>query len=95
MQPHDILQALYDSEINCRIESFSDYGWIGVLGDEMNGFPFARVRGKTFAECAINLARQACSVYPASTFAERYGTVMIGTVPPPGHTVPKEPADED
>ena len=38
MQPQNILQALYDSEINCRIESFWDGGWIGWLGDEQNGF---------------------------------------------------------
>jgi hypothetical protein len=72
MQSQDILQALYDSEINCRIVSFWDDGWIGWLGDEMNGFPFAKVRGKTLAECITNLAGQACAVYPASTFAERY-----------------------
>jgi hypothetical protein len=29
MQPHEILQALYDGEINCRVESFWDDGWIG------------------------------------------------------------------
>ena len=33
MLPQDILQALYDSEINCRIESFWDGGWTGWLGD--------------------------------------------------------------
>ena len=71
MQPQDILQAMYDSEINCRVESFWDDGWIGWLGDETNGFPFAKVRGKTLAECVNNLASQACSVYPMSEFAER------------------------
>lgn len=72
MQPHDILQELYDSEINCRVESFWDDGWIGWLGDELNGFRFAKVRGRTFADCAMELGQQACAVYPASTFAERY-----------------------
>ena len=74
MQPHEILQALYASEINCRIESFWDGGWIGWLGDEMNGFPFAKVRGETFSECVRSLAEQACAVYPNSEFAERCGT---------------------
>ena len=32
MQPHELLNALYASEINCRIESFFDDGWIGWLG---------------------------------------------------------------
>ena len=31
MQPHEILNALYASEINCRVESFFDDGWIGWL----------------------------------------------------------------
>jgi hypothetical protein len=72
MQSHEILQALYDSEINCRIESFWDGGWTGWLGDEMNGFTLGHVRGRTFADCALELARQACSVYPDSAFAHRY-----------------------
>jgi hypothetical protein len=37
----------------------------------MNGFPFAKVRGETFAECIKSLADQACAVYPNSEFAER------------------------
>jgi hypothetical protein len=31
------LQAIYDSEINVRIESFWDGGWRVAVGDEMNG----------------------------------------------------------
>ena len=77
MQPHDILQALYESEINCRVESFWDGGWIGWLGDEMNGFPFAKVRGENFGECVNNLAAQACAVYPQSQFADRYQSVFL------------------
>jgi hypothetical protein len=71
MKPQEILQALYASEINCRIESFWDGGWIGWLGDDMNGFHFRGVRGETFAECIKNLADQTCAVYPNSEFAER------------------------
>jgi hypothetical protein len=44
-------------------------GWIGWLGDEMNGFKFARVRGDTFPECVREHAAQACAIYPASDFA--------------------------
>lgn len=72
MRPHEVLQALYDSEINCRIESFWDDGWIGWLGDELNGFPFAKVRGRTLADCVTELGQQASVLYPASAFAERY-----------------------
>lgn len=74
MQPQDILQALYESEINCRVESFWDGGWTGWLGDETNGFPFAKVRGKNFAECVENLGHQARAVHPFSAFAERMAT---------------------
>jgi hypothetical protein len=66
-----------DSEINCRIESFWDGGWTGWLGDEMNGFTLGHVRGETLAECVAELANQACSVYPESTFADRYRTRII------------------
>ena len=72
MEPQDILQALYDSEINCRLESFYDGGWTAWLGDEMNGFRVAEVRGRTLDECVKSLADQACSIYPESAFAERY-----------------------
>ena len=73
MQPQDILQALYDSEINCRIESLWEGGWTGWLGNEMNGFTLGHVRGQTLAECVAELASQACAVYPASAFVKRYG----------------------
>ena len=69
MQPHELLNALYASEINCRIESFFDDGWIGWLGDATNGFKFARVRRDTFPDCVRELAAQACAVYPNSDFA--------------------------
>jgi hypothetical protein len=72
MQPLEILQALYASEINVRIESFWDGGWTAVLGDEMNGFPWARVRASTLEECLTELANQAVSVYPDSNFANVY-----------------------
>jgi hypothetical protein len=81
MQPHDILQALYASEINCRVESFWDGGWIGQLGDEMNGFPFAKVRGENFGECVNNLAAQACAVYPQSQLADRCQSVFLTQAP--------------
>jgi hypothetical protein len=72
MLPHEILDAMYASEINCRIESFYDGGWVGWLGDNVNGFPFALMRGKTFDECVRHLAGQACSVYPMSVFANAH-----------------------
>jgi hypothetical protein len=80
MLPQDILQALYESEINCRIESFWDGGWVGLLDNELNGFRVAKVRGATFAECVNNLAGQACLVYPMSNFASAYRGKFWGTL---------------
>lgn len=72
MHPHELLDAMYHSKINCRVESFHNGGWVGWLGDNLNGFPFAMMRGKTFEECVRNLAGQACAVYPMSAFANAY-----------------------
>ena len=74
MQPHEILNALHDSEINCRIECFFDSGWTAWLGDEMNGFRIAPVPAPNFAAYVIELAKQACAIYPKSKFAEDYRT---------------------
>jgi hypothetical protein len=71
------LQDLYDSEITCRVESFWDDGWRGTLGDEVNGFPFASVKGRSFSDCVAELARQACSCYPGSDFAARYRKIFM------------------
>ena len=39
---------------------------------DLNGFRLAEVSGKNLAECAENLANQACAIYPTSDFAQRY-----------------------
>ena len=80
MAPQEIPQALHDSEINCRLESFYDGGWTAWLGDEMNGFPFAKVRGDTFEECVSALADQACAVFPESVFADQYAAERQGRI---------------
>lgn len=77
MQPLEILQALYASEINCRIESFWDGGWTAVLGDEMNGFPWARGGAPTLEGCLSELASQAASIYPDSEFAKAFRNARI------------------
>ena len=74
MQHHEILDALHDSEINCRLECFFDSGWTAWLGDEMNGFRIAPVPAPNFAACVIELAEQVCAIYPQSKFAEYYRT---------------------
>ena len=74
MQPHEILQAMYESEINCRVQSFFDAGWTGDLGDDQNGFPLAPVSGETFFDCVAELAQQARAVFPTSAFAMTFPT---------------------
>ena len=38
MDTEIVMKNLYDSEINCSINSFWDNHWDVKLGDEMNGF---------------------------------------------------------
>lgn len=45
----DILQALYDQEVNFTITTFWDGGFTFVLGDEFNGFKAVEIF-HTFAE---------------------------------------------
>ena len=67
----DILQDLYRSEINAKIEWFWDGGVDVVFGDEMNGWKDSYCAAD-FAE-AINWMRdRACVLYPESDFALKY-----------------------
>lgn len=70
MQPHELLNALYASEINCRIESFFDNGWIGWLGDEMNGLNLPE-SGETRSRTASENSRpKPVLSIPTSDFAQ-------------------------
>jgi len=67
-----ILSDLYESEINASISRLWD-GEIDVkLGDPLNGY-VAEGKVSTFAEAAARLRDQACSHYPDSEFARKYG----------------------
>jgi hypothetical protein len=67
-----ILNDLYASEINASISWLWD-GRIDVkLGDPMNGYK-AEDKVSTFAEAAAWLRDQACTHYPDSEFAHKYG----------------------
>jgi hypothetical protein len=60
------LQALYDSEINFRIECFWDGGFNWQLGDELNGWKeFGG--GDTIEEAAEDLWAAAEKIYPKAT----------------------------
>jgi hypothetical protein len=63
-----IIEALYDSEINCSISTFWDAGITVQLGDEMNGF-VAEIECKTTGEAAEFLDRAARQHFPESAYA--------------------------
>jgi hypothetical protein len=67
----EILQALYDSEINVSISWLWDGGIDVALGDELNGYD-ADGQVSTVAEAAAWLRDQACKHYPDSGFARKY-----------------------
>jgi hypothetical protein len=66
--PADVLQRLYDSEINARIEWVWDGGVKWCLGDEYSG---GKAEGKaaTVALAVLELAKTAVQHYPKSDFA--------------------------
>lgn len=66
----DILQALYDSEINFAIFTFWDAGFDAKIGDAMNGFCWEEGGFTTLQQTIDALAAAACVHYPDSAFAK-------------------------
>jgi hypothetical protein len=62
-----VIDALYDSEINCSVSTFWDAGITVGLGDEMNGF-VAEKECRTALEGAEFLDRVAREHYPESAY---------------------------
>jgi hypothetical protein len=67
MELGTVVQALYDSELNCSISTFCDRGFTVKLGDEMNGFD-AEKTVKTAAGAAAWLDSAARKHYPESSY---------------------------
>jgi hypothetical protein len=65
----DVLQALYDSEINWKLECFWDSGFQWALGSEYAGF-IATGTENTRAEAVTALTTAALKHYPRSEFAK-------------------------
>jgi len=65
----NILQQIYDSEINFEITTFWDGGFTARLGDNMNGFK-AENTLDTFQDAVKFLAISAKNHYPESAFAK-------------------------
>ena len=66
----EILQALYDSEINFTIGTFWDGGFDWKLGDLMNGFKDQGC-SDTFEKAVGELKAAAISHYPDSEFTKK------------------------
>jgi hypothetical protein len=66
----NILQMLYDSEINFELSTFWDEGFRWKLGDRMNGFP-AEGCADTFVEACEQLKEAAIRHFPESEFAQK------------------------
>ena len=65
----DLLQQLYDSEINFKIETFWDGGFYWYLGDDSNGWKASGVSDT--AQLAVeHLCKAAGEAYPQSSFAK-------------------------
>jgi hypothetical protein len=67
----EILNALYESEINASISWLRDGGIDVALRDELNGYD-AEGQVSTFAEATAWLRDQACKHYPDIGFARKY-----------------------
>ena len=63
-----VIEALYESEINCSVTTFWEAGIIAQLGDEMNGF-VAQQECQTTLEAAEFLDRAARHHFPESAYA--------------------------
>ncbi len=76
----NILQQLYDSEINFSISTFWDAGFDWKLGDEMNGW-LDGGQCDSLETAAIALSIAAKKYFPSSVFVkERWptGTLRVG-----------------
>ena len=71
----EILQDLYDSEINFRLSCFWDGGFDVEIGDPINGFR-AQGSGDTIAEAVEWLKRKVFDLYPNSDFSRKYRRVL-------------------
>ena len=82
-QVGDVLQRLYDSEINIELSSFWDSGYTWRLGDPANGYRepiWAGIDREVMRSSSLlnnidGLAFQVVLAYPESEFAEWYNSL--------------------
>ena len=68
----NVLEDLYESEINFHIGTFWDAGYDVFLGDHLNGYIDESLQIDTIEEVAQELIRMAIEHYPDSDFAVKY-----------------------
>jgi hypothetical protein len=76
----EIPQALHDSEINFKIESFFDSVWTVTLGDQMNGWGDYS-RRPNYVDALLDLKDMAIQRFPDSKFAQAYRDVRFAEEP--------------
>ena len=69
----DILNALYDSEINISVVSFWDGGWTIKIGDPSNGYVAERNFKELDDECVRWIIKAAQLGWPDSYFTRQIG----------------------
>jgi hypothetical protein len=72
IDPAQLIQDLYDSEINARIEWLYDVGFEVTVGDALNG-EIVTGHAKTFTEAIDWLRATVVTFAPGSAFAYKYG----------------------
>lgn len=72
----NILQELYNSEINWKISTFWDGGFNWWLGDDMNGFKEEGVED-SLVLATYALERSAIKHFPNSVFTAQHRRVVL------------------
>ena len=68
----NLLQSLYDSEINFELSRFWDAGFIWKLGDKANGY-VAEGKADSLTEAVRQLSDAALKHFPESEFSRHIG----------------------
>jgi hypothetical protein len=75
----EVLATLYESEVNCGLESFWDGGFRVWIGDEMNGhLADGRICSDDSGTMALWFIENATRLFPQSSFAknQRFGALV-------------------
>ena len=74
MNLSEVLEDLYDSELNFELSTFWDAGYTIKLGDTQNGFSGKSEMLNSLKEVTTELIRLVIDNCPRSDFAKKYST---------------------